>query len=238
MESNRETRVLQTRPQFERRSNGGVILRGHAAVFDAETDMGSFTESIAPGFFAKALKRSDVRMLWNHDPNFVLGRTKAGTLKLREDDRGLFVINELPDTQFARDLVTSMERGDIDKMSFAWITKRDEWTQTKSGKPKRRLLEAEQLYDVSVVAFPAYDATDVAVATRSLQKHLGISRMLVSKVHFELSQSEGEARDRELVLLKLRSGYVDFMPADEQANGQGVERELAIARLRQSLMHV
>lgn len=142
-------------------------IRGHAAVFNSPTDMGWFVEEVAPGFFANAIKTSDVRMLFNHNPNYVLGRTKAGTLTLREDERGLYTENEMPDTQFAKDLAISMQRGDIDQMSFAWTTKKDKWEKMADGRSKRTLVEAEEIFDTSVVTYPAYEDTDVTVAKRS-----------------------------------------------------------------------
>src|SRR5262249_27748367 len=150
----------------------------------------------------------------------------------------LLVEGQLPDTQFARDLVVSMERGDISQMSFAWITKRDEWTQTKTGKPKRRLLEAEEVFDVSVVTYPAYNQTDISVAQRSLQRWQGIQPAYVGTLHYSLqAKADYEGRARELMLAKLRSGYVDWQEVeyDPDAQGQGIARSLAIARLRQSL---
>jgi uncharacterized protein len=147
--------------------DGPPKIIGHAAVFNSPTDMGWFTEQVAPGFFKNALATSDVRMLFNHDPNYVLGRTKAGTLRLEEDDVGLLSENDLPDTQFARDLAVSIERGDIDQMSFAWTTKADKWEKLDDGTFMRTLLEAEEIFDTSVVTYPAYEATDVSVAKRS-----------------------------------------------------------------------
>src|SRR5271154_4523750 len=101
-------------------------ITGYAAVFSVPTDIGDFREEIAPGAFSRALaEKQDVRCLMNHDPNFVLGRTKNGTLTLSEDNTGLKFTNTPPDTQVGRDCHTLVKRGDMGECSFAFIV-RDE----------------------------------------------------------------------------------------------------------------
>jgi HK97 family phage prohead protease len=107
-----------------------------------------------------------VRALINHDENMVLGRTKAGTVKLKQDDKGLRVQITPPDTQSARDLQVSMERGDISQMSFGFRIAREgfEWDDSEPGKlPLRVIKKFRSLFDVSVVTFPAYDATEASL---------------------------------------------------------------------------
>ena len=96
-------------------------IEGHAAVFDSlSVELWGFFEEIAPGAFADSIEAGDdVRALFNHDPNYVLGRSRNGTLRLAEDEVGLRVEFEPPDTQQARDVVTLIERGDVNQMSFA-----------------------------------------------------------------------------------------------------------------------
>lgn len=135
-------------------------ITGYAAVFnELSKDLGGFREKIAPGAFSKTLQTADVRALWNHDPNFVLGRNKSGTLSLREDERGLRIEITPPDTQWAKDLITSMKRGDIDQMSFGFRTVADEWET--QGKENIRTLKEVELFDVSIVTYPAYPQTTV-----------------------------------------------------------------------------
>ena len=107
----------------------------------------------------------DVRALWNHDPNHVLGRTKNGSLSLVEDAVGLAVSIRPPETQMARDALVLIERGDVSQMSFGFRTLSDRWHLEK-GEEIRELVEVK-LFDVSPVTFPAYPQTDVAL--RSLQ---------------------------------------------------------------------
>lgn len=137
------------------------MMMGHAAVFNKlSVDLWGFREKIAPGAFADAIKEDDVRALFNHDPNFVLGRNKAGTLRLSEDDVGLAIEIDPPDTQAARDLIVSIERGDITQMSFGFQLVTDEWDYTDRQNPVRTLKKVK-LYDVSPVTYPAYEDTDV-----------------------------------------------------------------------------
>ena len=158
-----ERRTLQSEFRVERREDGKKLIRGHAAVFNVETDLGWFRERIAPGAFRESIETDDVRALFNHDSNFVLGRNKAGTLVMREDERGLYVEIDPPDTQAARDLVTSIERGDISQMSFGFQTIKDSWETEENAAKDLRTLEKVKLWDVSPVTFPAYQETDVAV---------------------------------------------------------------------------
>lgn len=135
-------------------------MTGHAAVFDSlSEDLGYFREKIAHGAFSKTIQEADVRALWNHDSNYVLGRTKSGTLKLWEDERGLAVEITPPDTQWAKDLLTSMKRGDVDQMSFGFQVVKDDWEETADGLV--RTLREVKLFDVSPVTYPAYPATDI-----------------------------------------------------------------------------
>lgn len=142
--------------------DGPKMIRGHAAVFNKDSEeMSGFVERVAPGAFGKTLKDgADVRALFNHDPNVVLGRSTSGTLRLFEDKIGLAIEIDPPDTQAARDLLVSIERGDISQMSFGFRTVTDDW-QIEEKRTVRTLKEVE-LFDVSPVTFPAYPDTDVS----------------------------------------------------------------------------
>lgn len=167
----REIRLLSGLSVEERAKGDGAapMIVGYAAVFDTETDIGGmFCEKIAKGAFAEAITRSDVHALFNHDEDVVLGRLKAGTLRLAEDDVGLRVEIDPPDTQDARDLMASMKRGDIDQMSFAFTMLGGVQTWDDTGDlPCRTIEKVGELYDVSVVTRGAYPTTEAAV--RSLE---------------------------------------------------------------------
>jgi HK97 family phage prohead protease len=144
-------------------------IEGYAAVFDSNSEDMGFIERIAPGAFKDALKRSDARALFNHNPDYVLGRMSAGTLTLREDKKGLFMSVTPPDTQTIRDLVLSpIERGDINQQSFGFTIEADRWDNLDTDKPSRTILKVRELYDVSPVTYPAYQ--DTTVALRSLER--------------------------------------------------------------------
>ncbi|MFZ4773942.1 MAG: HK97 family phage prohead protease [Terrimicrobiaceae bacterium] len=145
-----------------------TLIEGYAAVFNAlSEDLGGFREMIHPGAFAKTIKEADVRALINHDPAMVIGRTKNHTLTMKEDIHGLRVAITPPDTSYARDLVASLRRGDIDQMSFGFETVRDEWHIT-NDEVMRALVEV-RLFDVSPVTFPAYPQTTVQVRSKATE---------------------------------------------------------------------
>lgn len=139
------------------------LIGGYAAVFDQWTDiMGLFKERVRPGAFKKTIQEADVRALLNHDASFVLGRNKADTLELQEDQKGLRYEIKPPGTQWAKDLAVSIERGDINQSSFAFEVVKETWDHDNE---ERSLLELK-LYDVSVVTYPAYE--DTVAQVRSL----------------------------------------------------------------------
>lgn len=140
-------------------------------------DLGGFRERILPGAARKTIGEADIRALFNHNPDYVLGRNKAGTLDLSEDDRGLRNVIRPPETQTIRDLVLEpMRRGDITQQSFGFRTVRDEWREPADATRKDGLWERDvielQLFDVSVVTFPAF--TQAAAHVRSLGEIEGI----------------------------------------------------------------
>jgi HK97 family phage prohead protease len=167
-----EKRVLAIKDlKVEKRTAGETLpkITGYAAVFDSlSEDLGGFREKIAPGAFKKAIKRSDARALVNHDSNLLLGRQSSGTLRLKEDSTGLHMEIDPPDTSYARDLITLIERGDIREQSFGFTVKTETWEDIDKREPIRTLVEIDRLYDVSPVAYPAYPETSVAL--RSLEE--------------------------------------------------------------------
>lgn len=159
----------------ELRADESGDIEGYAAVFnELSVDLGGFREYIRPGAFSEAIREDDVRALWNHDSNYVLGRNKAGTLELSEDERGLKIKVTPPDAQWARDLRESIRRGDVDQMSFAFQTVEDRW-ERDSGENRRELIEV-RLYDVSPVTYPAYEGTSVSARALTMCEQLNEAR--------------------------------------------------------------
>jgi len=158
-----------------RTANEGVELReegdtltaiGYAAVFDSLSgNLGGFLERIEPGTFRSTLKQADVTALFNHDPNNLLGRSSAGTLRLEEDDKGLRYEVDLPYTSLGRDVAELLRRRDLQSSSFGFRTISDSWGETQDGYPLRTLTEVA-LRDVGPVVHAAY--LDTEASLRSL----------------------------------------------------------------------
>lgn len=178
----------------EIRSEGDTVkVAGYAAVFGQETNIGGmFTEVIARGAFKDAVGRDDVVFLINHD-GLPLARTRSGTLTLREDDHGLYIETELdtrdPDVS---SIIYKMQRGDLDKMSFAFYPTKQEWDES-GDMPKRTIKEAS-LYDVSIVTTPAYDGTEIGL--RSLNDFRADQR----KKNFNAAQRRIALKKKHLAL--------------------------------------
>jgi HK97 family phage prohead protease len=149
---------------LELRANSkGSVLTGYAAVFDSPSEPLPWTEFVKRGAFTKTLKDgADVRLLIDHE-GIPLARTKSGTLSLIEDERGLFVEADLdPSNPDAARVISAMRRGDMNQMSFAFRTIKDAWAKDRST----RDLKEVQLYDVSIVTFPAYEETVAELRSR------------------------------------------------------------------------
>lgn len=164
MKNDVERRFVPVEMRVKSDASGKRTITGYAAVWDVlSVEMWGFREKIQKGAFAASIAAGDdVRALWNHDPNIVLGRTKSGTLRLAEDDHGLAVEIDPPDTQQARDLVAVIERGDVDQMSFAFATLEDKWEIDGYDQYIRTLVQAK-LYDVAPATYPAYPDTSLGV---------------------------------------------------------------------------
>lgn len=140
----------------------GNRLAGHAAVFGSLAELPSHYEALARSAFDEALKSDhDVKALVNHNTSMVLGSTRGKTLRLEVDDKGLAFEVDLPDTSYARDLKELIARNDISEMSFGFLEGKDEWSRGPNGRQVRTHTSVRRLLDVSPVAFPAYEGTEV-----------------------------------------------------------------------------
>jgi HK97 family phage prohead protease len=148
----------------------GMRLEGYAARFNEFSEPLPFREKIAPGAFKRSLQsRNDVKLLWNHDSSTVLGSTRAGTLTLTEDEYGLRVSAELPDTQAGRDARVLIQRRDVTAFSFGFTVPKGGDTWSSDG--SERTLNSVRLFEVSTgVAFPAYPTTEGTATVRGLAR--------------------------------------------------------------------
>jgi HK97 family phage prohead protease len=190
-----EKRSLVRPVEHRADANGKLTVSGYAAVFGEVADIGGwFKEVVARGAFTNTLRTADVRAYFDHDTGRVLGRLSAGTLRCEEDDKGLRVEIDLPDTTDGRDVKTLVERGDVSGMSFRFEAVRQEWDETVDP-PKRTLLEV-RLGEVSIVSEPAYDGTTVAL--RSLDTARKEARRQHNAAAFTRRKAEAEAKFRKI----------------------------------------
>jgi len=190
-------------------------ITGTACVFNVMSDdLGGFREIIDPWPFGDLIHTNDVFALINHDANFVLGRNKSGTLTLEENEKGLDFVVDPPNTTFANNLIASMIRGDMNKCSFAFRVADDSW-ETINGQDIRHIHKFAELYDVSVVTYPAFYQTKAQVNGKDVTPPEQIyaeyrskqtqSEELKKQKDLDLAKSiaEKEFRDRKINILSL-----------------------------------
>ena len=148
-------------------SSNGKKLTGYAAIFNSEADLGGFVEVVRNGAFRKSLEGgTNIRALYHHQGDALLGTTRGGTLQLREDAHGLAFSLDLPDTTHGRDLAILVDRGDVAGCSFGFRVRDggDRWEQ-RGGQLVRELLDVD-LVEITLTADPAYQDTTVAMRSR------------------------------------------------------------------------
>ncbi len=196
--NDRELRCYSGEVRAEQQSDQPTRIIGYGSVFNSRSEpLWGFREIIKPGAFDDVLT-NDVRGLFNHDPNFILGRSAAGTLSLSVDERGLQYNILAPDTQTIRDLVIApMVRGDISQSSFAFQLARDgdDWYEDDEGIVIREISKFSRLYDVSPVTYPAYQDADSGVRSMKAWQEARNSGALKNAINQRM------ARERLLTLL-------------------------------------
>jgi len=170
MQSKKEIRTATVNLRVKDNDDGSKTLYGMPIVYESKSEDLGFFETVKRGAAKNALTRSDVRVLYGHNSDSLLplGRTSAGTARAYETDEGIMMEVDPPDTQFARDLEVSMARGDVNQMSFAFSVLSDIW-RTEDGRDHRDIEEIDELFDFSIVVYPAY--TNTKAAMRSLDQH-------------------------------------------------------------------
>jgi uncharacterized protein len=196
-------------------NDGRMHIRGYGAVFDEWSEnLGGFREQVTSSAFNKTLQEADVRSLWNHDANYVLGRTSSGTLSLFVDQRGLGYDVIPPDAQWARDLVMSIRRGDVDGSSFGFRTTKDDWREVEGIGVGRRLIEVE-LYDVGPVTWPAYPQTSAEARAKARAKAMEMTAEMTAGEPPGAGHSadDGESDDSARARLDVRRRELDLLDA-------------------------
>lgn len=161
--------------KVRKRDDGRPVVEGYAAVFYRDGEDGTeykmwddFVERIMPEAFDRAAKEDDVRGLFNHDPDNLIGRTTAGTMTLAVDTKGLRYEITMPETRIAADVVGMIERGDLTGSSFSFIPTDQTWREV--GSTLIREVRGVQLFDVGPVTFPAYSATTTGVRSEDRER--------------------------------------------------------------------
>ena len=193
--------------ELREEGQGPGTLQGYSAVFNSETEIaGLFREKIAPGAFGEAIQ-DNVRALFNHNADHILGTTDAETLRLTEDSRGLRMEVDLPDTAVGRDLATSVKRGDITGQSFSFrvAEAEQEWHENDGDQLDLRvILKFRKVPDVGPVTFPAYEDTDISVARAEYRSWWQNKKQRQEKAEMEARKRREKETRRRARRLKVR----------------------------------
>ena len=201
---NTQKRKFETRIEADKEAR---TITGYAAIYNSDSeDLGGFIERMAPSSFDGRLQ-DDVRVLFNHDNNLVLGRTISGTATLEVDEKGLRYTCQLPDTSYAKDLIELMERGDVTQSSFAFTIEDESWEERADGMLIRTVKKVGQLYDVSPVTYPAYKDSTSGLRTSAPiemeQREVEVEEQKEEKQQEPEAVIEGTNADTFSVRLKL-----------------------------------
>jgi HK97 family phage prohead protease len=210
-----EVRVNSTK--FEVRAEGdGMTFTGYASVFNSPSeDLGGFIEYVAPGAFKRSLQsRNEVKLLWNHDSGEPLASLRGGTMQLVEDEVGLKVTAQLPNTSRGRDVAELLRTKVIDSMSFGFNVIKDSWS--RDG--QTRTLESVRLFETSIVSFPAYSSTTATV--RSAQPTINADDLAEALLKLESGEKLDEA-SAELITVVVNKLKAD--PGVEEVIDNGLD---------------
>lgn len=173
-------------------------VSGYAAVFDKlSADLGGYRERMAPYAFDGITNGADIRIFWNHDSSQVLGRTRSGTARVAPDTQGLHFEVDMPDTTYARDIWTALERGDVSGASIGFFIGDEKWSTDEAGYPVRTITRVSELVECSLCAIPAYPDTSLAVSRSK------IFDTDAAKAFLDRQKAESEARARLLKMVEI-----------------------------------
>jgi HK97 family phage prohead protease len=225
---------LTTGPEaIEVRAEGGgpPVIRGYAAIFDSPTTItqsySAYNEVVAKGAFRKTL-------LYNHNPDNVLGRTKSGTLRLEEDSVGLRYEVQVPDTSWGRDLVELIRRGDVSQSSFAFAPVSQEWTRAQTTEElDTRTLKEVKLYDVSVVTYPAYEDTVASLRSASTRELVALGRLARGQ-----QLDDDDIEQLRMIKDRIDDHLVEEAPVEDHVSGEPApSHSIDTLKLRLRLMN-
>lgn len=205
----------------------GRTLHGYAAVYNVESpDLGGFRERIAPGAFSGVLD-ADVRCLLNHDPNQVLGRSKAGTLRLADEQRGLRFECDLPDSPLGDNVRTAVERGDITGASFRFRVGDEDWNGEL-----RTIRSIAELHDVTVATYGAYPEASVELRTRPKDNETAAQRQEEDTMNEDRSGGEDRAEEQDQDRAEERSAPAGTLTVEDRQAGEGASSLLGLYESR------
>ena len=211
-----EVRITTTELEVREDTATGMTFTGYASVFNSPSeDLGGFIEYVAPGAFKRSLQsRNEIKLLWNHDSGEPLASLRGGTLRLTEDNVGLKVTAQLPNTTRGRDVAELLRTKVIDSMSFGFNVIKDNW----SSDGRTRTLESVRLSEVSVVSFPAYTATTATV--RSLESTIDPDKLADALLKLESGEDLDEA---QATLITDVVGKLKAQPETEEVADNGLD---------------
>ena len=208
-----ERRVIQTKDAFQtREENGRRYIEGYFSVFNQPYEVfPGWIEEIAPGAFSRTLRESkDVKVLWNHNSDIVLGSTVNRTATLREDDVGLFGSNEInEDDQEAKNGYARVARGDVRGCSFGFEIKAMEERWDDEGNYRTRITDVD-LFEVSPCTFPAYVQTSISARAKE--------ELEEARTRYTRAQEKRRDEWREAMQHKLKGEHCHGIKSDHAAS--------------------
>lgn len=182
--------------------NSPAVLVGIVVPYGVLSDEDAipwFRERFLKGAFARTIVSDDIKAYWMHEKTYIFGSTKAGTLRLSENDSGLFFEIDMPETSMGKDAIVSIKRGDVDGMSFSFRAVVQEWDETDPDNVIRTISEAD-LFEISPEPFPAYTST--SVSARSAELDYNEFKEHKDGEEREKNLCDNESRKRKLFIIE------------------------------------
>ena len=215
----KENRAIHIPAKMELR-DGRRVISGYPIVYNKDSEDMGFVERIAPGAAKKALPRSDIRGLKNHDPSLIFAR-QGVNLELKEDKTGLYYEATEIDTRTFKEVAEEVRLGLLTGQSFGFTILSDEWKGLDTDKPTRTITEIGQIFDVGPVTYPAY--TDTSVALRSLEKAKAEDVPEFTPITITINEEVFDVNDKENIdnfIEEIRSGLKPTLPDPDNADDE------------------